>query len=58
MPENSDADVMKLKVREVRNVAINGGVAPIAFRFGVEKYPATLGGDGRTSFTPLDEWFE
>src|ERR1700751_2794905 len=35
---------MKLKVCEVRNVAINGGVAPITLRFGVEKYPATLGG--------------
>src|ERR1700751_421393 len=44
MPEDPNADVMKLKVREVRNVAINGGVAPIAFRFCIEKFPATLGG--------------
>src|ERR1700756_5116077 len=35
---------MKLKVSEVGNIAINGGLAPITLRFGVEKYPATLGG--------------
>ena len=44
MPENTDADVVKVKVREVGGVHIYGGMTAAAVPPRVEKHPAALGG--------------